>query len=138
MKFKRNGLYLEEICEILILTFGCLIYFIVDHAVKKSFIMFLGSFLLMLFIYTRDGGLLYDTVYCDEKEIKIVTHKKTTEISWNEVSKVERFVGRGGRMIGWRIVSVSGEEVYVCPSSFGTKKRFKKYMQSKLPHLKIE
>lgn len=134
MKFKRNGFYIEIVCGMLIVVFGCLIYFIVDYAGKEAIFIFLGLGLFILLSYSAlIRGLFYDTVYCDEKGIKVVTRKKTTEISWNEVYKVERIYSRG-----WTIVAVSGEEVYALPSEFGTKKRFKNYMQSRLPHLDIK
>ncbi len=138
MKFKRNGYYIEIVCAMLIGVFGCLIYFIVDYAGKEMIFLFLGMALFILLFYTAlIRGLFYDTVYCDEKGIKVVTRKKTTEISWNEVYKVERIFSRNG-VVGWTIVAVSGEEISALPFEFGTKKRFKKYMQSKLPHLEIK
>lgn len=138
MKFKRNGLYLEAMVGTIVLLFACLTFLIVGyHAGKDLILLFLGLALFVFVIYTTGiRGLFYDTVYCDEKGIKLVTRKKTTEISWNEVYKVEGISGRGG-VAGWAIMAVNGEEISILPVDLVVKKRFKNYMQSKLPHLDI-
>jgi len=138
MKFKRYGLYLEAMWGMILFSLAVMIILVVGyHAGKNMILLFSGLALLVFVMYTAGiRGLFYDTVYCDEKGIKVVTRKKTTEFGWNEIAKVEGISARGS-VAGWKIAAVNGEEVSILPFELGTKKRFKNYMQSKLPHLEI-
>lgn len=59
----------------------------------------------------------FDTVYCDENGIKIVTRKKVFERTWAEIYKIERITRRGmeRKPKAYVLTALDGEKMSVFP-----------------------
>jgi len=134
MKFKRNGLYIEVLVLVTIIIFVSLFFMVKLYNAGKDVVLFcLGIVLwLALVLEICIRGLFYDTVYCDEKGIKVVMRKKISEYTWDELYRIEKISSRTGT-IGWTVISITGEKFQIFPFSAIAKKFFN-FMKSNLPN----
>lgn len=136
MKFKRNAIYIEVLALSAIAIFVSLFFMVELYNAGADVILFcLGSVLwifLMLEIFIR--GLFYDTVYYDERGIKIVTRKKTSEYAWDEILRIERIIGGKSGTLGWILVTLTGEKYKLYPFS----SQFIEFVKKNFPYLEIK
>lgn len=138
MKFKRNAIYIEVLLTQEMIMFITLLFFAFSdiEIVWQNVLFILGLMALaplpfVLFI----RGLFYDTVYYDEKGIKIVTRKKTSEYTWDEICRIERIIGgKAGGTLGWTLVAITGEKYHMFPLSA----KFIKFVKKNFPYLEIK
>jgi hypothetical protein len=125
MKFRRNGIFIEAVVGAITIILIALLYMIVRYNAGKDLILILLGVSLWLFlgVVICIRGLFYDTVYCDKNGIKITTRKRTSYYTWNELYQIEQIRGKSG-IIGWTLISISGEKNQVFPSSLHSKKFF--------------
>lgn len=137
MKFKRNAVYIESLLIMELVMFIGLLFFLfydITAIVWKDilFILELMAFTLFAFMFLV-RGLFYDTVYYDEKGIKIVTRKKTSEYTWNEILRIERIIGGRSGSLGWTLVALTGEKYNLFPFSA----KFIEFVKKNFPYLEI-
>lgn len=141
MKFKRNAIYIEVLMIQETVIFAVMLFLIYKDIIAlgaeivwKDVFTTLGLMVLapvpfVIFIH----GLFYDTVYYDEKGIKIMTRKKTAEYAWDDIQRIERIIGGRSGTLGWTLVALTGEKYNVFPFSA----RFIEFVKKNSPYLEI-
>lgn len=138
MKFKKQGLHLqvgiaaEILLIILLLAFvfsapdqirDCLVYLII-------YVLFVILLAILLIVNA------YDTVYCDEKGIKVVSRNKILELAWEEVYKFERIPGYRGGYVGFMIKTSNGDK-FDCFPAISVEPKFIGYVKKTAPFIKF-
>lgn len=135
MKFKRYGIFIGVLALAAIVVLVTIFFMVMLYDAQMDYVLFcLGSLLLALVMFKIFiPGLFYDTVYYDETGIKIVTRKKTSAYTWNEIVRLEHISSGRGGTIGWTLVSISGEEHILFPFSG----KFRKFVEENTPYLEL-
>lgn len=110
MKFKRNAIYIEVLIIQETVIFAVLLFLIYKDIIalgaeivwqnQDVFFMLLLIVLAPVPFVIFVRGLFYDTVYYDEKGIKIMTRKKTEEYTWDDILRIKRIIGGRSRTLG--------------------------------------
>ena len=143
MKFKRWGGQLTAIIIVDSLLLIVTIDMLRIGDIKGALYCLLMGLGWVGLIWLCAKGLFYDTVYYDEKGIKLVAKEKSSETKryeekiyeypWEEIRRLDPKVGGKGGRIGWFVVPNDGNKFFVSPMTG----KFIKFVRKTHPEIKI-
>lgn len=138
MKFKRQGLHLQLgiAVEILLIILLLVFVFSAPDQIRDCIVYLTIYVLFTILLATLLIINAYDTVYCNEKGIKVVGRKKTLELAWEEVYKFERISGYRGGYAGFMIKTSNGDK-FDCFPAISVEPKFIEYVKKTAPFIKF-
>lgn len=132
MKFKRYGVLLAIVSglEVVLVLWTVLAICVDAEEIFKGLVVYshttvrqhLTAHIVLALVLLIPGLIFirrasFDTVYCDEKGIKIVTRKKVFEHTWAEIYKIETITRRGmeRKPKAYLLTALDGEKISVFP-----------------------
>lgn len=132
MKFKRYGILLTIVTglEAVLVLWTVLAICVDAEVIFKGLVVYAHTTVrqhltahIVLALVLLIPGLIFiwrasfDTVYCEENGIRIVTRKKVFEHTWTEIYKIERITRRGmeRKPKAYVLTALDGEKISIFP-----------------------
>lgn len=137
MRFRKNGYFIKAfktmcfICLAVPLGFSLALFEVAWDLMIVSIICV--ALMLVVLELALKGGLFYDSVYCDDHGIRIITRKETYDCPWEDIEMLKLAYGSRGNF-GWVIYMYSQTTYFIGVAS----NDFPRYVRKVAPNVKIQ